>query len=215
MANWVTGTSICHLQLRQLQQQEHQQQLWKATGQRAWQTITSRAKKHTHTHTQKDEPKRVSCGPWSASTASSEEYRKGEVGPERGEGLWYATGDSLSNYWDCNFGLAIASNRIFWQAARNWKLNCRSMTMSKVKEKRERSETTENEAHSWVATVNGKSEKEAVHLSVNDLIQLHCEPSSRLLKSLSILGFYSALSHGQQIAVELLWNRVEKIFNQR
>lgn len=84
------------------------------------------------------------------------------------------------------------------------------MTMSKVKEKRERSETAENEAHSRVATVNGKSEKEAVHLSVNDLIQLHCEPSSRLLKSLSILGCYGALSHGQQIAVdccEIAWKR--------
>lgn len=84
------------------------------------------------------------------------------------------------------------------------------MTMSKVKEKREGSETAENEAHSRVATVNGMFEKEAVHLSVNDLIQLHCEPSSRLLKSLSILGFYGALSHGQQIAVdccEIAWKR--------
>lgn len=36
-------------------------------------------KTHTNKHTQKDEPKRVSCGPWSASAASSEEYRKGEV----------------------------------------------------------------------------------------------------------------------------------------
>lgn len=45
----------------------------------------------THTLTQKDEPKRVSCGPWSASTASSEEYRKGEVGPGRGVDMPQAT----------------------------------------------------------------------------------------------------------------------------
>lgn len=83
------------------------------------------------------------------------------------------------------------------------------MTMSKMKEKEKR-ETPENEAHSWVLTVNGMSEKEAVHLSVNDLIQLHCELSSRLLKSFSILRFYGALSHGQQIAVdccEIAWKR--------
>lgn len=81
--------------------------------------------------------------------------------------------------------------------------------MSKMKEKEKRG-TPENEAHSWVLTVNGMSEKEAVHLSVNDLIQLHCELSSRLLKSLSILRFYGALSHGQQIAVdccEIAWKR--------
>lgn len=161
----------------------------------------------THTHT---EGRAKTSLLWPLVSINSIKRRVSKGWGRAGEGGWYATGDSLSNYWDCNFGLAIASNRIFWQAARNWKLNCRSMTMSKVKEKRERSETAENEAHSRVATVNGKSEKEAVHLSVNDLIQLHCEPSSRLLKSLSILGFYGALSHGQQIAVdccEIAWKR--------
>lgn len=45
----------------------------------------------THSHTQKDEPKRVSCGPWSASAASSEEYRNGEVRQGRGVDMPQAT----------------------------------------------------------------------------------------------------------------------------
>lgn len=48
------------------------------------------------------EPKRVSCGPWSATAVSKEGMRQGKAGrpsDRRGEGgMEYATGDSLSNY---------------------------------------------------------------------------------------------------------------------